>query len=72
MGRVETNLGAERPPRHLGGERRAAHAEQDDVVELLGRGLRERVQLVEASHPQTTSSQPSQRSSPESVQSDAS
>ncbi len=30
-----------------GRERRAAHAEQDAVVELLGRGLREGVQLVD-------------------------
>ena len=48
MGRVEhvERDAAERPP-HLGGERRAAHAEQDDVVELLGRGAREGVQLVD-------------------------
>ena len=40
-------LDVERPPQHLRGQRRAAHAEQDAVVELLGRGLREGVQLVD-------------------------
>ena len=53
MRRVEDveRLDVERPPQHLGRERRAAHTEQDAVVELLARRLRERVQLVDvASH----------------------
>ena len=40
-------LDLERPSQHLGRERRATHAQQHAVVELLGRRLRERVQLVD-------------------------
>ena len=49
MRRIEhvERLDVERPPQHLGRERGAAHPEQDAVVELLGRRLRERVQLVD-------------------------
>ena len=49
MRRVEDveRLDDEGPPEHLGRERGAAHPEQDAVVELLGRGVGERVQLVD-------------------------